>query len=202
MTADASPVHEFLAGLHARVAREETGGDVAAYIPELARADASAVVIAIPNAEGETHVVGDTEVPFTIQSISKALLYGMALEDNGPEGVLAKVGVEPTGEAFNSIRLQDGSGNPFNPMVNAGAIATTGLLEGADAAAQLARILETFGRYAGRELRVDEAAYRSERDTGHRNRAIAHLLRNFSSLGDHPVAALDLYLPHLSLNHT
>ncbi len=141
MSADASAGHECLAGLLARVAGEETGGEVAAYIPGLARADASAFGIAITTAEGETHVVGDTEVPFTIQSISKALLYGMALEDNGPEGVLAKVGVEPTGEAFNSIRLQDGSGNPFNPMVNAGAIATTGLLEGADAAAQLARIL-------------------------------------------------------------
>lgn len=202
MTADLSPVHEFLAGLHARVAREETGGEVAAYIPELARADPSAFGIAITTAEGEAHVVGDTEVPFTIQSISKALLYGMALEDNGPGGVLAKVGVEPTGEAFNSIRLQDGSGNPFNPMVNAGAIATTGLLRGPDTATKLARILETFGRYAGRELTVAEDVYRSERDTGHRNRAIAHLLRNFSVIGDDPEEVLDLYFHQCAIEVT
>ncbi len=70
MTADASPVHDFLAALHARIAAQETGGEVAAYIPELARADPSAFGIAIATAEGETHVVGDTDVPFTIQSIS------------------------------------------------------------------------------------------------------------------------------------
>ena len=197
--ADASPVHEFLAALHRRVAHEESGGEVAAYIPELARADPADFGIAITTAEGEIHVVGDTEVPFTIQSISKALLYGMALEDNGPEAVLAKVGVEPTGEAFNSIRLQDGSGNPFNPMVNAGAIATTGLLTGGDTAAKLERILDTFGRYAGRALAVDEAVYRSERDTGHRNRAIAHLLRNFSVIGDDPEGVLDLYFHQCSV---
>ena len=200
--ADASPVRDFLAALHARVAREERGGEVAAYIPELARADPSAFGIAITTAEGETHVVGDTEVPFTIQSISKALLYGMALEDNGPDGVLAKVGVEPTGEAFNSIRLQDGSGNPFNPMVNAGAIATTGLLRGPDTATRLERILEAFGRYAGRELRVDEDVYRSERDTGHRNRAIAHLLRNFSVIGEDPEGVLDLYFHQCAIEVT
>ena len=194
--ADVSPVHEFLVALHARVAREETGGEVADYIPELARARADDFGIAITTAEGETHAVGDTDVPFTIQSISKALLYGMALEDNGPAGVMAKVGVEPTGEAFNSIRLQDGSGNPFNPMVNAGAIATTGLLRGEDG---LARILDTFGRYAGRPLAVDEDVYRSERDTGHRNRAIAHLLRNFAVIGDDPERVLDLYFHQCAL---
>ena len=200
-SADVSPVHRFLASLHARVSREESGGQVASYIPELARADPGAFGIAITTAEGETHGVGDTDIPFTIQSISKALLYGMALEDNGPEGVLARVGVEPTGEAFNSIRLQDGSGNPFNPMVNAGAIATTGLLGGTDASDRLDRILDTFGRYAGRPLRVDEAVYRSERDTGHRNRAIAHLLRNFSVIGD-PEGVLDLYFHQCAIEAT
>ncbi len=199
---DVSPVHRFLAALHARVSREESGGEVAGYIPELARADPGAFGIAIATAEGESHAVGDTEVPFTIQSISKALLYGMALEDNGPEAVLAKVGVEPTGEAFNSIRLQDGSGNPFNPMVNAGAIATTGMLGGADADGRLQRILETFGRYAGRPLHVDEDVYRSERDTGHRNRAIAHLLRNFSVIGHDPEAVLDLYFHQCAIEVT
>ena len=116
VTADPSPVHDFLAALHARIAAQETGGEVASYIPELARADPAAFGIAIATAEGEVHVVGDTDAPFTIQSISKAL----ALRD-GPGGQRARRRArqgrrqKTTGEAFNSIRLQDGFGQPLQP---------------------------------------------------------------------------------------
>src|SRR5258708_29678665 len=83
-----------------------------------------------PTASGAVYQVGDYLQPFTIQSISKPFVYGLALEDNGREAVLKKVGVEPTGDAFNSISLDPGTGRPRNPMINAGAIASAGLIAG------------------------------------------------------------------------
>ncbi len=189
----ASSVRRILVSLHESVGAEPSPGAPADYIPELATADPDLFGVATATADGDVHEVGDTCHAFTIQSISKPLLYGMALEDHGVDGVLAKVGVEPTGEAFNAIRLDEETGTPLNPMVNAGAIATTGLVRGADPAARLERILRTVGRYVGRRVEVDEAVYASEAATGHRNRAIAHLLRNSDVLEGDPEEALDLY---------
>src|SRR6185436_5879450 len=92
--------------------------------------------------------------------------------------VLRKVGVEPTGEAFNSIVMDEINNRPFNPMVNAGAIATTALIKGNGPEERFARILGMFSRYAGRQLSIDESVFQSERATGHRNRAIAYLQLN------------------------
>ena len=184
-----SPFADDVGAIHAMFA-ELRSGAVADYIPQLGTADPELFGVAIATVDGAVHTAGDVDHPFTIQSISKAFVYGLALEDHGRDAVLARVGVEPTGDAFNSIMIDEVSLRPFNPMVNAGAIATTGLLRGEDG---LARILDTFGRYAGRPLAVDEDVYRSERDTGHRNRAIAHLLRNFAVIGDDPERVLDLY---------
>jgi glutaminase len=197
----ASPVRRALEDLRARIAAGPIEGAVADYIPELARADPEAFGIAVATAEGEVHAVGDAGVPFTIQSISKPLLYGLALEEHGVEAVLARVGVEPTGEAFNSIRLGEG-GAPLNPMVNAGAIATTGMVRGATPAERLDRVLAALSRYAGRPLRVDGDVYRSEKATGHRNRAIVHLLRNFSIVEGDPEDVLDLYFRQCSVEVT
>lgn len=189
----ASSVRRILMSVHASVGAEPPAGAPASYIPELAVADPALFGVATATADGDVHEVGDTRHAFTIQSISKPLLYGMALEDHGVDGVRAKVGVEPTGEAFNSIRLDEESGTPFNPMVNAGAIATTGMVRGEGAEHRMARILATVGRYVGRRVAVDEAVHLSERATGHRNRAIAHLLRNADVLEGDPEEALDLY---------
>ena len=121
----ADAIHE----LHSRLS-ELRDGAVADYIPELGRADPELFGIAVATADGAMNAAGDAEHPFTIQSISKALIFGMALEHHGLDGVLARVGVEPTGDAFNSIEVDERSGRPFNPMVNAGAIVTTGLVAG------------------------------------------------------------------------
>ena len=166
---------------------------VADYIPELATADPDCFGIALVTVDGHVYQSGNTREPFTIQSISKALVYGLALEDNGVEAVTAKIAVEPSGDAFNSISLEDGTGRPLNPMINAGAIATTGLVHGKDRRHRLARILACMGQYMGHLPEVDEVVYASERDTGHRNRAIAHMLRNFDILGGDPEDALDVY---------
>jgi glutaminase len=177
-------------------------GNVATYIPELAKADPKWFGICLVTANGTVYEVGDSRQPFTIQSISKPFVYGLALEDNGRPHVLSKVGMEPTGDAFNSISLEPGTGRPRNPMINAGAIATTALIGGKSSATKLRRILETFALYAGREVALDEAVYRSESETGHRNRAIGHMLRNFDILTEDPIPAVDLYFKQCSISVT
>jgi glutaminase len=154
-------------------------GALADYIPELTRADPSHFGIAVVTADGHQYAVGDVEVPFTIQSVSKAFTYGMALDHVGAATVEQRVGVEPSGEAFNSISLDPGTGRPRNPMINAGAIAVTGMLPDQPDAPRFEHILSTFSRFAGRELTWDEEVYGSESATGFRNRAIANLLRSF-----------------------
>jgi glutaminase len=166
-----SPILDYLAELHREVSMIREGA-VATYIPELARANPDWFGICLVTAAGNVYEIGDSRVPFTIQSISKPFVYGLALEDNTRADVLEKVGVEPTGDAFNAISLEAGTGRPRNPMINAGAIASAGLIAGKTHATRLRRILDTFSLYAGRELLVDEPVYRSEAETGHRNRAI------------------------------
>src|SRR5690606_15375678 len=113
--------------LHERHAGD-LSGEVASYIPELASADPGWFGISMVTADGSVYEVGDTRREFTIQSISKPLTFALALETVGEEVVREHVDVEPSGEAFNSINLQPGTGRPLNPMVNAGAIATTSLV--------------------------------------------------------------------------
>ncbi len=193
-----SPIQQYLDALHARL-KSLDDGKVATYIPELARADPRRFGICIATVDGHVYEVGDTRHEFTIQSISKAITYGLALEDNGVAAVLAKVDVEPSGEAFNSISLHPVSGRPRNPMINAGAIATCGTLHGTDPAHRLERLLRTYERYIGRRPPIDEKVYLSERETGHRNRALAHLMFGFGILEDEPERVLDLYFQQCSI---
>ena len=193
-----SPIQVYLERLHARHAARHDG-QVATYIPELAKADPDWFGICLATTDGRIYEVGDTRQPFTIQSISKPIAYGLALEDRGREAVLGKIGVEPSGEAFNSISLAPGTGCPLNPMINAGAIATTSLIAGTSPDDQLARLLAVFSLYAGRPLAIDDAVYRSEKESGHRNRAIGHMLRNFDILVDDPDRSLDLYFRQCSI---
>lgn len=193
-----SPVQRYLERLHADLLTI-TGGEVASYIPELTRADPSWLGIALVTVDGHVYQVGDSRQSFTIQSISKAITYGLALEDRGIDAVLTKVGVEPSGEAFNSISLEPDTGRPLNPMINAGAIATTGLVETRPGSDPMQRILETFARYAGHRLEIDEKVHRSESDTGHRNRAIAHLLYGHGILDRAPEEVVDLYFRQCSI---
>ena len=148
-------------------------GNVADYIPELARVDPDHFGIALVTVDGHVHQAGDSLEPFTIQSISKAFTLGIAMEDQDADELHRKIDVEPSGEAFNSISLEPDTGRPRNPMINAGAIVATSLVDGSDGNARLSRILEKFARYSGRPLSIDDAIYLSEKNTGHRNRAIA-----------------------------
>lgn len=194
-----SPILDFLQSLHEKFSGLKTG-KVATYIPELAKANPDWFGICLVTSGGSVYEVGDSRQEFTIQSISKPFVYGLALEDHGRTAVLERVGVEPTGDAFNSISLDPGTGRPRNPMINAGAIASAGLIEGRDAAVKLRRMREMMSLYAGRELALDKVVYRSESETGHRNRAIGHMLRNFDKITTDPIPVVDLYFKQCSIS--
>lgn len=195
------PVLTSLSQLHREIS-DLRDGRVATYIPELAKANPDWFGICLATANGSVYEVGDTDVSFTIQSISKPFVYGLALEDNGRRTVMEKISVEPTGDAFNSISLEPGTGRPRNPMINAGAIAATGLIGGKSPENRFKRILEFIGNHAGRELKTDPAVYRSESETGHRNRAIGHMLRNFEILTADPMPIVELYFQQCAISVT
>lgn len=196
-----SPIERYLTTLHASFLALEDG-EIATYIPELGKADPRWFGIALATVDGHVYEVGDARLPFTIQSISKPFVYGLALADRGKTAVLERIGVEPTGEAFNEISLEPGSGRPRNPLINAGAITATSLVAGRSADDRWSRILALFELYAGRPLGLDESVYRSESETGHRNRAIGHMLRNFGILDGPPDEPLDLYFRQCSIGVT
>ncbi|MEE8493963.1 MAG: glutaminase A, partial [Nitrospirales bacterium] len=198
-----SPIQKYLETVHACY-RDLDEGEVASYIPELFEADPHWFGICIATSDGQIYEVGESRRAFTIQSISKPFVYGMAMEDCGVEHVLAKIGLEPSGDAFNSISLHPETGCPLNPMINAGAITTTSLVGSATAGAEgvprMRRILETFERYVAHEVAVDEEVYRSESATGHRNRAIGYMLRNFKIIEEDPMPSLDDYFRQCSIS--
>lgn len=198
MKSAAAPFRQTLQEVHAKYSTLDEG-KVADYIPELAKADPKWFGISAVTTDGLVIDVGDCNQHFTIQSISKPFVYGQVLEDHGLDTVLARIGVEPTGEAFNSILLDEVSNRPFNPMVNAGAIATADLVLGKDFSERITRLIDLFSRYCGRDVHLDNSVFMSERSTGHRNRAIAHLMRNFNMMGDRIDESLELYFQQCSM---
>src|SRR5207302_11485952 len=185
------PLPRFLDRCHADFS-SETGGDVADYIPELGKADPDHFGVSLATLDGHVYEVGDTKVPFTIQSMSKPFVFALALDTLGAAKVESAIGVEPSGDPFNSIRL-NADNHPFNPMVNAGAIACSGLIHEARGEDAFEYIRHALGRFAGRELGVDEAVFASESMTGDRNRAIAYLLRTNAVLNDRVDSVLSVY---------
>ena len=177
-------------------------GAVADYIPELFKANPNCFGMAIATVKGKLFSVGDVTVPFTIQSVSKAFAFCLALEIAGPEMVASRVGVEPSGEAFNAIVFDPETNRPFNPMVNAGAIAVAGLLYEYLGDSAFDVLLERFSMAAGCDLALNEAVFRSEDETGHRNRAIAHLLLANEAIAVAPDKALDVYFRQCSIDVT
>jgi len=185
------PLQRFLASCYEEF-KSDNSGTVADYIPELKRANPAHFGIALVTIDGHVYEVGDSAVAFTIQSVSKAFVFALALEMVGEERVAAAIGVEPSGEAFNSIRLTNDN-RPFNPMVNAGAIACSGLIHQVEGTGAFERIRKKLSQFAGRELGVDDAVHASETETGNRNRAIAWLLRNYLVVKGDVDAVLDAY---------
>ena len=195
-----SPIPSYLDEVLQSVAADRTGV-LANYIPELAEVDPERLGASIAMVDGELYASGDTDSLFTIQSISKPFVYALALADRGFEKVLDKVGVEPSGEPFNEISLEDSSGRPLNPMINAGAITTHSLVgtETMNRAERMERVISGLSAFAGRSLDVDEAVYSSEIEHAHRNLAIAHMLRSHDILTENPTGVVEGYTRQCSL---
>ncbi|WP_224769077.1 glutaminase [Nocardioides ochotonae] len=165
-----SPIPDYLTEV-LDACTDDTEGELAAYIPELAQADPDRLGLALATVDGQVYGVGDHDVAFTIQSISKPFAYALAIAEHGLDAVLERVGVEPSGDAFNELSLELGTGRPFNPMINAGALTAHALLD--DETVQ-----RGFSAFAGRKLEVDETVLASELAEADRNRAIAFMLRS------------------------
>lgn len=196
-----TPVPDYLAHVLKQCNRNDQGA-LADYIPELASADPNKLALALSTIDGTTYATGDEDTEFTIQSMSKPFAYALALKHLGLEAVLAKVGVEPSGEAFNQISLDAKNKIPKNPMINSGAITTHSLIH-AEAGADRAETLRVFlSELAGRELEFDEQVYRSEIDTAFRNLSIGYMLRTVGVLDEDPVAIVHGYIKQCAIKVT
>lgn len=171
------------------------------YPPELAGEEKNKFGICLISMDGRTYGVGDYELRFALQSLSKVFVHGMALEDHGREHVLEHVGVEPSGNAFNSLLFDERNNRPFNPMVNSGALATTDLVAAGSYTQAWERIREVFGVYAANDaLEADEEIFREEMRDTDRNRATAYLMRSQGMIGREVENTLALYLRQCSLS--
>ncbi|AWP28002.1 Glutaminase [Paenibacillus vortex V453] len=179
-----------------------TRGNVASYIPELSKAPHNALGITLLSATGESASAGDCGLRFTMQSISKVFTLILALMDNGEDEVFSKVGMEPTGDNFNSMLKLElvRPGIPFNPMINAGAITVSSLIRGSSPEEKSERILHFFKDLAGNDrLDYDMGVYRSESDTGNLNRSISFFLKENGVLSGDVEEVLDVYFRHCSI---
>ena len=183
--------------------RSTTAGEVADYIPVLAAASPDLFGISLAGVRGRTIDVGDTDTTFSIQSVSKPFVFALVCESIGYAAARQQLGVNSTGFPFNSVMAVElNDERTMNPMVNAGAIATTSLVPGDTAEAKLERIRDGLSRFAGRELSVNEDVYRSEAATNLRNRGIAHLLESYGRVSFDPDEATDVYTRQCSLEVT
>lgn len=175
-------------------------GKVADYIPALANADPEIFGIAITERNGRVHQLGSYDHAFSIQSISKVFVYALVCEVIGHEAALKTIGVNATGLPFNSVMaLELNGGHPLNPMVNAGAIATTSCVPGNSAAERWEFIQSGLSAFAGRPLAMDEDVYRSEALTNQRNQGIARLLNAYGYLKGDSDETVDVYTRQCSL---
>lgn len=196
-----TPVPDYLQYV-LRQCDSQLAGELADYIPELAQANPHHLALALSTVDTTLYSEGDDHVEFTIQSMSKPFAYALALQVHGFDQVLAKVGVEPSGEAFNQISLDSQTHLPKNPMINSGAITTHSLLP-YDTKTSRAESLRCFlSELAGRELVFDEKVYRSEMDTAFRNLSIGYMLRTVGVLETDPVEIVEGYIRQCAIRVT
>lgn len=196
-----SPIPDYLNHV-LETARPNEGGAAADYIDTLARADTSKMAVSLAMVDGNIYSAGDDKVEFSIQSISKAFVYAIAIEDAGLDQVLAKIGVEPSGDRFNQLSLERNTNRPMNPMINAGAITAHSLVVSPNATAhqRTERILEALSRLAGRQLHVDEEVYQAELKGADRNMAIGYMLKAAGIITCDPQEAVRGYIRQCSIN--
>ena len=179
-----------------------SNGRVASYIPELSKASPDSLAIVVADTNGEVWSAGDYKLRFTLQSASKPFALALALMDNGADVVFDRIGMEPTGDSFNSLMKLETftSLKPVNPLVNAGAIATTSLIKGSTVDHQFERLMALIGQLSpGCTIGFNRDVYLSEKQTGDRNRAIAYFLRDIKAITGVVEESLDLYFRQCSI---
>ena len=181
-------------------------GKNADYIPALAKVDPNLFGIAVVTADGKVYTAGDVKTEVSIQSISKVFTMAQVIQEQGPQSIEKRIGVDATGARFNSIiaiegvRTVIGSGAPeMNPLVNAGAISATSMVTGATADAVWNKIIGFHNAAAGRQLRVLDDVYKSESDTNQRNQAIGALMLAYGYIKSNWQQAVDLYTRQCSI---
>lgn len=186
-------------------AQQNNEGKNADYIPALAKVDPKLLGVSIVTVDGSTINLGDYKTPFAIESISKVFTLALAMKDHNAKEVFDKIGANPTGLPFNSVLAieQNQTGKAaMNPLVNAGAIATTSLVKGHNAEDKYKRIVDTMSDFAGRRLSLNKEVYESEAATNQHNQAIAVLLQSYDRLYDDPFTTTDVYTKACSINIT
>jgi len=180
--------------------KSDATGKNADYIPYLARVDSKLFAVAVVTTDNKSYFLGDAEYSFSIQSISKVFTLALAMEELGPDKVFESIGSEPTGRPFNSvIAVVDMPTHTGNPLVNAGAIATTSLISGSDAGEKWNKILAYYSKAAGEKLSLIDEVYRSEAATNQGNRALAALLLKYDRIQGDPLQAVDIYTKQCSV---
>jgi glutaminase len=198
----AGVVQRLVDDAHARFA-DTPGGEPSAVYPALAAAPAGLLGIAVATTGGTVFTAGAAEHEFTIMSVSKPFAFALACELLGAETLREKVGVNGTGLPFNSLAaIERSADGRTNPMVNAGAIATTSLVPGATLEERWAVLRGALARFAGRPLELDDDVYRSAIAGNSRNQGIARLLESYGRIYCDPAEAVELYTRQCSLRVT
>ncbi|WP_134683115.1 glutaminase A [Brevibacillus migulae] len=177
-------------------------GKVASYIPELAKSDPNHLSAAVVLMDGSVIAAGNTQTRFTLQSIAKLFSLAIALADHGCEYVFSRVGMEPTGDPFNSIMKLEAikPHKPLNPMINAGAIVVCDMVKGNGCEERTERILSLLRKMTGNpEICVNHAVYLSEKNSANRNRALAYFMKDSGVLTGDVEDTLDFYFRHCSI---
>jgi glutaminase len=176
-------------------------GENANYIKELATVDPDIFGLAIVMADGSVYKIGDTDSRVSIQSVSKVFTLAKVIDEQGAQAVEDKIGVDATGQVFNSIvAIERMQGKEINPLVNPGAIAATSMVQGVDSAAKWKSIKDNMSAFAGEELELNMPVYISEANDNLRNQAIAHLLLAYNRMYFDPVQSTDVYTKQCALN--
>ena len=199
-----SPLHRYLSEMLENI-RPMTAGTVNPVTETATQPDLSKLAITLTTVNGFQYSSGDSDHKFAIQSIAKVFAYGLALDDLGPTAVGKKIDVEPSGDPFNEISLQSSSGRPANPMINAGAIATVGLIKGrggVDRLSRISRIMDLAAEGSPGDLEINRTVYHAENINGHRNRALAWLLRSFEIIDSDPEPVVQDYFLECSTDVT
>jgi glutaminase len=176
-------------------------GKNADYIPALAKVDPNIYGIVVVTVDGKVYTAGDITSEVSIQSISKVFALAKVMEEQGPDAILNNMGVDATGQVFNSIvAIEQYKGSEMNPMVNPGAITTTSMIGGATPEEIWGKIIGIHSDCAGRQLTVNQEVYESEAATNQRNQAIAMLMYAYGHIKDNPLRACDIYTKQCAIS--